>query len=380
MEFNEKLNNLTEKSKLNNNQIKVSEIECLFSPSSDEYFKVIDILSDLNISIIPDNLEENINEIDEDIYRTDDKSITNIYLRDIGTVKLISKEEEVELAKEIENGKLASTEIDKLDINSDKKIYDDLVYKIEKAEIAKNKLVSANLRLVVFIAKKYVGRGMPIQDLIQAGNMGLLKAADKFDYKLNFQFATYATWWIKQSIIREITENTRTIRIPVHINDNLIKYNRAKTELYNELGREATVKEIAEYLDMPEARIYEFMDIQKKPKSLDQEVGDDEESSFGDFIPDKDNPNPYQYTFSNIRIKEIKKALSILSDKERDIMYKRFGFNGAEPMTLEDIGVCYGVTREAIRQQITRILRRLKSSEYGKVLEELWEELDSEEN
>ncbi|MBR6289072.1 MAG: hypothetical protein IKR19_07050, partial [Acholeplasmatales bacterium] len=127
-------------------------------------------------------------------------------------------------------------------------------------------------------------------------------------------------------------------------------------------------------------RIYEFMDIQKKPKSLDQEVGDDEESSFGDFIPDKDNPNPYQYTFSNIRIKEIKKALSILTDKERDIMYKRFGFNGAEPMTLEDIGVCYGVTREAIRQQITRILRRLKSSEYGKVLEELWEELDSEEN
>ncbi len=380
MEFNEKLNNLTEKSKLNNNQIKVSEIEGLFSPSSDEYFKVIDILSDLNISIIPDNLEENINEIDEDIYRTDDKSITNIYLRDIGTVKLISKEEEVELAKEIENGKLASTEIDKLDINSDKKIYDDLVYKIEKAEIAKNKLVSANLRLVVFIAKKYVGRGMPIQDLIQAGNMGLLKAADKFDYKLNFQFATYATWWIKQSIIREITENTRTIRIPVHINDNLIKYNRAKTELYNELGREATVKEIAEYLDMPEARIYEFMDIQKKPKSLDQEVGDDEESSFGDFIPDKDNPNPYQYTFSNIRIKEINKALAILTDKERDIMYKRFGFNGAEPMTLEDIGVCYGVTREAIRQQITRILRRLKSSEYGKVLEELWEELDSEEN
>lgn len=380
MEFNEKLNNLTEKSKLNNNQIKVSEIEDLFSPSSDEYFKVIDILSDLNISIIPDNLEENINEIDEDIYRTDDKSITNIYLRDIGTVKLISKEEEVELAKEIENGKLASTEIDKLDINSDKKIYDDLVYKIEKAEIAKNKLVSANLRLVVFIAKKYVGRGMPIQDLIQAGNMGLLKAADKFDYKLNFQFATYATWWIKQSIIREITENTRTIRIPVHINDNLIKYNRAKTELYNELGREATVKEIAEYLDMPEARIYEFMDIQKKPKSLDQEVGDDEESSFGDFIPDKDNPNPYQYTFSNIRIKEINKALAILTDKERDIMYKRFGFGGAEPMTLEDIGVCYGVTREAIRQQITRILRRLKSSEYGKVLEELWEELDSEEN
>ena len=380
MEFNEKLNNLTEKSKLNNNQIKVSEIEGLFSPSSDEYFKVIDILSDLNISIIPDNLEENINEIDEDIYRTDDKSITNIYLRDIGTVKLISKEEEVELAKEIENGKLASTEIDKLDINSDKKIYDDLVYKIEKAEIAKNKLVSANLRLVVFIAKKYVGRGMPIQDLIQAGNMGLLKAADKFDYKLNFQFATYATWWIKQSIIREITENTRTIRIPVHINDNLIKYNRAKTELYNELGREATVKEIAEYLDMPEARIYEFMDIQKKPKSLDQEVGDDEESSFGDFIPDKDNPNPYQYTFSNIRIKEINKALAILTDKERDIMYKRFGFGGAEPMTLEDIGACYGVTREAIRQQITRILRRLKSSEYGKVLEELWEELDSEEN
>ncbi len=380
MEFNEKLNNLTEKSKLNNNQIKVSEIEGLFSPSSDEYFKVIDILSDLNISIIPDNLEENINEIDEDIYRTDDKSITNIYLRDIGTVKLISKEEEVELAKEIENGKLASLEIDKLDINSDKKIYDDLVYKIEKAEIAKNKLVSANLRLVVFIAKKYVGRGMPIQDLIQAGNMGLLKAADKFDYKLNFQFATYATWWIKQSIIREITENTRTIRIPVHINDNLIKYNRAKTELYNELGREATVKELAEYLDMPEARIYEFMDIQKKPKSLDQEVGDDEESSFGDFIPDKDNPNPYQYTFSNIRIKEINKALAILTDKERDIMYKRFGFGGAEPMTLEDIGVCYGVTREAIRQQITRILRRLKSSEYGKVLEELWEELDSEEN
>ncbi len=378
MDFNEKLDALKKKSE-SNNQIKVSDIESLFDPSSDEYFNAIDVLSDLEISIIPDTIDDNIENINDESIKSKE-NITNIYLRDIGTVKLLTKDEEIELAKEIEIGKNAASEIDKLDINSDKKIYDDLVNKIECAEIAKNKLVSANLRLVVFIAKKYVGRGMAIQDLIQAGNMGLLKAADKFDYKFKYQFSTYATWWIKQSIIREITENTRTIRIPVHINDNLIKYNRCKTELFNKLGRDATPEEIARALNMPKTKVYELIDLCKKPKSLDDEVGEDEESSFGDFIADKNNPNPYQYTFSKIRIKEIKKALSILSDKEKDIMNKRFGFGGLEPMTLEDIGKIYGVSREAIRQQIDRISKKLRNSEYGDILKELWEASDYEED
>ena len=377
LDFNEKLNTLKVKSKENDNQIKVSEIEMLFSPQTDEYFNAIDVLSDMNISIVPDTIIENIN-IDDEIKSKENN--TNIYLRDIGTVKLLTTEEEIALAKDIEIGKNASKEIDGLDINVDKKIYDDLVNKIEKGEFAKNKLVSANLRLVVSIAKKFVGRGMPLLDLIQAGNMGLMKAADRFDYKLSYHFSTYATFWIRQSIIREITENTRTIRIPVHINDNLIKYNRCKNELFNKLGRDATPKEIADELNVPESKIYELMDISKKPKSLDLEVGDDLESSLGDFIADKNNPNPYQYTFSQIRIKEIKKALSILSEREKDIMNKRFGFDGLEPMTLDDIGKLYGVTREAIRQQIVRILNKLKCSEYGNVLKELWEASDNEED
>ena len=377
MDYNEKINTLKEKSESNNNRVMVSEIEALFSPSSDEYFNAIDMLSDMNISIIPDIEEEKI-EID-DSFRSNENT-TNIYLREIGNVKLLTKDEEIRLAKEIENGKIASNKLDNLDANIEKSYYDDLVNKIEVAEIAKNKLVSANLRLVVYIAKKYVGRGMPLQDLIQAGNMGLIKAADKFDYKLNYQFSTYATWWIKQSILREITENTRTIRIPVHINDNLIKYNRAKNELFNELGREATPKELSKYLDVPESRIYELMDISKKPKSLDEEVGEDEESSFGDFIADKSNPNPYQYTFSKIMIKEVNKALSVLSEKEKNILIKRFGLDGSDPLTLDDIGKLYGVSREAIRQQIQRISRKLKNSEYGEILKELWEASDNEED
>ncbi len=378
MEFDEKLNELKAKSDLNNNQIMVSQIEALFEPSSDEYFNAIDVLSDMNISIVPDVDDEKIN-LDNEAIPTNE-NITNIYLRDIGTVKLLSREEELELAKEIEEGKIASIEIDNFDINNDKKNYDDLVLKVERGIIAKDKLVNANLRLVVYIAKKYVGRGMAFQDLIQAGNMGLMKAAGKFDYKLNCQFSTYATWWIKQSILKEIADNTRTIRIPVHINDNLIKYNRCRIELYNELGRDATPKEIADALNIPEARVYELMDIQKKPKSLDDEVGEDEESSFGDFVPDKTNPNPYKYTFSKFRLKTVNKALSRLSEKEKDIMKKRFGFDGLEPMTLDDIGKQYGVTREAVRQQITRITKKLKNSEFGEELKELWEASDDEED
>ncbi|MCR5646669.1 MAG: sigma-70 family RNA polymerase sigma factor [Acholeplasmatales bacterium] len=378
MEFDEKLNELKAKSDLNNNQIMVSQIEALFEPSSDEYFNAIDVLSDMNISIVPDVDDEKIN-LDNEAIPTNE-NITNIYLRDIGTVKLLSREEELELAKEIEEGKNASIEIDNFDINNDKKNYDDLVLKVEGGIIAKDKLVNANLRLVVYIAKKYVGRGMSFQDLIQAGNMGLMKAAGKFDYKLNCQFSTYATWWIKQSILKEIAENTRTIRIPVHINDNLIKYNRCRTELYNELGRDATPKEIAEALNIPEARVYELMELQKKPKSLDDEVGEDEESSFGDFVPDKTNPNPYKYTFSKFRYKTVNKALSRLSEKEKDIMKKRFGFDGLEPMTLDDIGKQYGVTREAVRQQISRITKKLKNSEFGEELKELWEASDDEED
>lgn len=268
-----------------------------------------------------------------------------MYLKEIGRIPLLTFPEEVDLAKKIEKG--------------DNK--------------ARQKLVESNLRLVVSIAKKYVGRGMTLLDLIQEGNQGLIRAVEKYDWKKGFKFSTYATWWIRQAITRAIADQARTIRIPVHMVENINRFMRVQRKLMQELGRQPTPEEISEILEIEPDKAREIIKISQQPASLDTPVGDEEDSYLGDFIYDITAPTLFDTASRGLLKEQLSAVLSTLSDRERRVLEERFGLRDGKPKTLEEVGKMFAVTRERIRQIEAKALRKLRHPSRGNKLRDYLE-------
>lgn len=265
-----------------------------------------------------------------------------MYLKEIGKVPLLTGEEEVELAKRMEAG--------------------------DKS--AKKKLCEANLRLVVSIAKRYVGRGMLFLDLIQEGNLGLIKAVEKFDYRKGYKFSTYATWWIRQAITRSIADQARTIRIPVHMVETINKLIRVSRQLLQDLGREPTPEEIAEQMDIPVEKVRDILKIAQEPVSLETPIGEEEDSHLGDFIPDDDAPAPAEAAAFSMLKEQLGEVLDTLTDREQEVLRLRFGLDDGRARTLEEVGKQFNVTRERIRQIESKALRKLRHPSRSKKLKD----------
>jgi len=298
-----------------------------------------------------------------------------MYLREIGQVSLLVASEEVDLAKRIEAGVLAeerladlnaSGEIDSLDAGERSQIR----RTIRDGERAKQDLTQANLRLVVSIAKRYLGRGMQILDLIQEGNLGLMRAVEKFDYTKGFKFSTYATWWIRQAITRAIADQARTIRIPVHMVESINKVHRHQRILMVELEREPTVEELAAKTELTPQRVREILRISQDPLSLDSPVGDEDDSHLADFIEDQHAVMPADVATANSLSEQLMSALDELSDREKEVVRLRFGLDGNQPQTLEEVGRQFGVTRERIRQIESKTLAKLRHPQRRQKLED----------
>jgi RNA polymerase primary sigma factor len=256
-----------------------------------------------------------------------------LYLRSIGRVQLLTAEREVALAQRIERGDL----------------------------VAKQEMVEANLRLVVSIAKGYLGRGLSFLDLIQEGSLGLIRAVEKFDYRRGYKFSTYATWWIRQAVTRAIADKGRTIRIPVHMVEKLNKVVHVERQLVQELGREPTPEEIARQLECTSREVREILRMAQQPVSLEKPIGEEEESELGDFVEDESAESPFETASTNLRKENVRKALDALPQREREVIEMRFGLTGARPYTLEEVGRAFNVTRERIRQIENHTLKKLES-------------------
>ena len=309
----------------------------------DELASIISSCEQLNIEIVDDSVADDVLN-DNDLNMSDDLEMTlstegiaiddpvKIYLKEIGRVPLLSPDEETELAKRMAEGD----------------------------SYAKKRLSEANLRLVVSIAKKYVGRGMQFLDLIQEGNLGLLKAVEKFDYTKGFKFSTYATWWIRQAITRAIADQARTIRIPVHMVETITKVKKVSSQLLHETGHDPSAEEIADKLEMPAERVREIMRIAQDPVSLETPIGEEEDSHLGDFIPDDDAPAPADAASLMLLKEQLNEVLSTLTDREAKVLRLRFGLEDGRSRTLEEVGKEFDVTRERIRQIEAKALRKLR--------------------
>ncbi len=333
-----------------NNQISYKQIMTIIEAAEldlDQTEKILDKLEEANVEIIPDPTGE------EDTSSGDDMDFENIegvgvddpvrmYLKEIGKIPLLTAEEEQILGQRILDGDLDS----------------------------KNRLIEANLRLVVSIAKKYVGRGMSFLDLIQEGNLGLIKAVDKFDHSKGFKFSTYATWWIRQAITRAIADQARTIRIPVHMVETINKLIRVQRQLVQELGREPEIEELAETMGMGVEKVREIMKISQEPVSLEKPIGEEEDSHLGDFIPDDDALSPVdQVTYTLLR-EQLLNAMDTLTTREEKVLRLRFGLDDGRPRTLEEVGKEFDVTRERIRQIEAKALRKLRHPSRSKALKD----------
>ncbi len=268
-----------------------------------------------------------------------------MYLREIGRIRLLTFKEEIELAKLIE----------------------------EHDKPAKKKLIESNLRLVVSIAKKYVGRGMSLLDLIQEGNQGLIRAVEKYDWRRGYKFSTYATWWIRQAITRAIADQARTIRIPVHMVETINRFIRTSRRLMQELGREPSLEEVAQALDVDVSKIREIIKVAQEPTSLETPIGDEEDSHLGDFIQDTTQPTPYDSATRQLLKEHMEEVLSTLSDREKKVLILRFGLDDGRPRTLEEVGKEFAVTRERIRQIEAKALRKLRHPSRSKKLKDYLE-------
>ncbi len=285
-----------------------------------------------------------------------------MYLKEIGKVPLLTAEEEIELAQKMENGILADKQLeedgDDLELTEEQR--QELQRISRDGGDAKKRLAEANLRLVVSIAKRYVGRGMLFLDLIQEGNLGLIKAVEKFDYRKGYKFSTYATWWIRQAITRAIADQARTIRIPVHMVETINKLIRVSRQLLQELGREPTPEEIAEEMDMPVERVREILKISQEPVSLETPIGEEEDSHLGDFIQDDNVPVPADAAAFTLLKEQLVEVLSTLTEREQKVLRLRFGLDDGRARTLEEVGKEFNVTRERIRQIEAKALRKLR--------------------
>lgn len=352
IKFEEKLKNLVALGKKKKSILEIQEINEVFSDmelEAEQMEKIFEYLESQNIDVLrispdtddADGVEILLTDEDEvdmekiDLSVPDGISIEDpvrMYLKEIGKVPLLSAEEEIELAKRMAEGD----------------------------EDAKKRLAEANLRLVVSIAKRYVGRGMLFLDLIQEGNLGLIKAVEKFDYQKGFKFSTYATWWIRQAITRAIADQARTIRIPVHMVETINKLIRVSRQLLQELGREPLPEEIAEELDMPVERVREILKISQEPVSLETPIGEEEDSHLGDFIQDDNVPVPAEAAAATLLKEQLGEVLDTLTDREQKVLRLRFGMNDGRARTLEEVGKEFDVTRERIRQIEAKALRKLR--------------------
>lgn len=344
--FSNQLNVLFQKARENKNVLELREIQEVFqdvllTPAQLE--QVISILEGRKIDVLAvsedneEEMEDSQEEMEDALSLMDSEKVSmedpvRMYLKEIGKIPLLKPEEEIELAKRMEQGDLA----------------------------AKKRLSEANLRLTVSIAKRYAGRGMQFLDLIQEGNLGLIKAVDKFDYRKGYKFSTYATWWIRQSITRAIADQARTIRIPVHMVETINRVNRARRALIQEYGREPTPEEVAEKMNMPVERILEISKISQEPVSLETPIGEEEDSHLGDFIQDEHIPVPAEEATHALLREQLCEVMDTLSEREQRVLALRFGLEDGKPHTLEEVGRDFQVTRERIRQIEAKALRKLR--------------------
>ena len=384
MNFNQKLDLLISLGK-ESGTLKVKDVTHYFEKDSEDYrnalleleHKGIEVLDEMDLEVDFPEDDENIDIPHDDIVeeeidlenfdilpstiKFDDP--VRMYLKEIGKIQLLTFEEETKLASIITDGNMANEQIKALEEEGYEIPESDLEKLREmarKGEMAKNKLVEANLRLVVSIAKKYVGRGLQFLDLIQEGNMGLMKAVEKFDSDRGFKFSTYATWWIRQAITRAVADQARTIRIPVHMVETINKLVRVQRQLVQELSREPSPEEVADRMGIPVEKVQQIQKIAQEPISLEAPVGEEEDSSLGDFISDPTALDPYEYTAQEMLKKELNEVLQGLTDREEKVLRMRFGLLDGRQRTLEEVGREFGVTRERIRQIEAKALRKLK--------------------
>ncbi len=286
----------------------------------------------------------------------------SLYLREIGGIPLLEARDEKHLARQLERGIAALERLEDplLQPELDPEVVQRLESQVRGGQEARKRLIQANSRLVVHIAKRYNGKGVPFQDLIQEGNLGLMRAVEKFDHRRGFKFSTYATWWIRQSITRALADQSRTIRVPVHMAEQISKLGAARRRLEQELGRDPSIEEVASELDLPVAKVEQVMQFARRPISLETPVGEDSESEYGDFLPDKDTPEPTEQAGREMLREEMEAVLASLSEREAEVLALRYGLGGGTPLTLEEVGKRFGVTRERIRQIETKAIRRLR--------------------
>ena len=344
----------------------------------EEIERLYDVFEKESIELVED-LDKELEEIEVSKEELEDLSVpeginiddhVKMYLKEIGKVNLLTPEEELSLAKRMADGEKAKEQLEEIgeEIDEDTKKQIDLL--IADGEKAKKSLAEANLRLVVSIAKRYVGRGMLFLDLIQEGNLGLIKAVDKFDYTKGYKFSTYATWWIRQAITRAIADQARTIRIPVYMVETINKLVRVSRQLVQELGREPTPEELAKELNMPVDKVREISKISQEPVSLETPIGEEEDSHLGDFIPDEDAPAPSEAASFVLLKEQLGAVLETLSEREAKVLRLRFGLDDGRARTLEEVGKEFDVTRERIRQIEAKALRKLRHPSRSKKLKD----------
>ena len=402
--FREKLQSLLATAKKKKNMLEYQEISDYFRDmqlDAEQFEKILDFLEANNIDVLRITDDDD-DDVDEELLLRDDEEeieMENIdlsvpdgvsiedpvrmYLKEIGKVPLLTAEEEIELAQKMEAGAVAKEKIavlKKRKEEADEAEAEELAEEIKAltkeqdlGEDAKKRLAEANLRLVVSIAKRYVGRGMLFLDLIQEGNLGLIKAVEKFDYRKGYKFSTYATWWIRQAITRAIADQARTIRIPVHMVETINKLIRVSRQLLQELGREPTPEEIAAEMNMPVERVREILEISQEPVSLETPIGEEEDSHLGDFIQDDNVPVPADAAAFTLLKEQLEEVLGTLTEREQKVLTLRFGLEDGRARTLEEVGKEFNVTRERIRQIEAKALRKLRHPSRSRKLKDYLE-------
>ena len=349
--------------------IDVEKLDKLYEQFENNNIEVVDEPDEdlVKFTLTEDSLDSFQSELSAEGVAIDDP--VKVYLKEIGRVPLLTSEEEVQLATDIMNGNNAIeilSETGDIELPADQKA--ELDGHIAAGERAKKRLCEANLRLVVSIAKKYVGRGMQFLDLIHEGNLGLIKAVEKFDPTKGFKFSTYATWWIRQAITRAIADQARTIRIPVHMVETINKVKKISSQLLHKNGHEPSAEEIAEELEIPVDKVREIMRVAQEPVSLETPIGEEEDSRLGDFIPDEGTPVPAEAASHTLLKEQLGAVLQSLTPREEKVLRLRFGLEDGRPRTLEEVGKEFNVTRERIRQIEAKALRKLRHPSRSKKL------------